>query len=35
LRAEQFLPGAREAALLRDFEKCGEVVEVHSGCDEL
>jgi hypothetical protein len=35
LRAKQFLAGAREAALLRDFEKCGEVVEIHSGRDEL
>ena len=35
LRAKQFLASAREAALLSDFEKCGEVVEVHSGCDEL
>ena len=26
---------AREAALLRDFDKCGEVVEIHCGCDEL
>jgi hypothetical protein len=35
LRAKQFLAGAREAALLRDFEKCSEVIEIHSGCVEL
>ena len=35
LGAEQFLTSAREAVLFRDFEKCGEVVEIHSVCDEL
>jgi hypothetical protein len=29
LRAEKLLSGARKAALLGDFEKCSEVVEIH------
>ena len=30
LRAEHFFSGAREAALARNFQKCNELIEVHS-----
>jgi hypothetical protein len=35
LRAEDFLPGAREAAQLCNFQKCSQLIEVHASACEI